>query len=299
MEAGMRELVDDAIDEFIEDGETDFATEVADRIPAVTTLRVLGLPLDAWRRWVDYFHHKVSDKLESSTSTAYAANNSVIQEMTDHVRDRRENPRDDGLSQMVNTPVRGELVSIEQAVENLSLVLLGGLDTTAALLTNTALYLAENPADRERLRADRSLMTSACEEFLRFFSPVQNLARTVRHATTFKGVPLDGNERVLLSWAAANRDPSQFEDPDTVKLDRFPNRHQAFGLGVHRCAGSHLARAEWRLVFEAMLDRLPDWSIDREQAVPYKQIASDNGWHEMPMTFTPGTRVRSAREEAR
>ena len=125
-------------------------------------------------------------------------------------------------------------------------MLAAGVDTTTSLLSAAFLHLSTQTEDLERLRDKPSLLDEACEEFLRFYSPAQAGARTVRTEVTLGGVELRRGDRVLLAWASANRDETVFEDPDTFLMDRSPNRHVAFGVGIHRCVGAPLARQEFK-----------------------------------------------------
>src|SRR5690606_26970424 len=118
-----------------------------------------------------------------------------------------------------------------------------------------------------RLRQDPELLRPATEEFLRYFSPVPGLARTATTRCTVGGREVQAGERLFLSWSSANYDEDVFGDPDVVDLERTPNRHQSFGLGIHRCLGSNFARAEFRIVMEELLRRIPEFTID-ESAIP-------------------------------
>jgi cytochrome P450 len=126
---------------------------------------------------------------------------------------------------------------------------------------------------------------------LRWISPIQTQARTVTTDTELGGCPLHAGDRVLVSWAGANRDEAVFDRPDEVVLDRFPNRHVSFGLGIHRCIGSNLARSQFLAVLDAVLDRIPDYEVDTNRVQRYTTIGMINGIIQMPATFTPGERV--------
>jgi cytochrome P450 len=167
----------------------------------------------------------------------------------------------------------------------------GGLDTTAALLSNTLLYLDDHPVERARLRDDPEVLTTAFDEFMRYFTPTQSLARTVTTDVEIGGVSMKAGDRVFISWAAANRDPEEFDRPNEVVLDRFPNRHMGFGLGAHRCVGSHVGRAQWAVVMEEILRRMPDYRVEREGVVRYRSVATVYGYRAMPVVFTPGVRL--------
>jgi len=147
------------------------------------------------------------------------------------------------------------------------------------------------PPARRFLAEDFSRLPLACEEYLRWVTPVQGMARTVTRDCEFAGQPLRKDDRAWISWASANLAPELFDEPEQIKLDRSPNRHSAFGLGIHRCLGSNLARVVWRIVVEQVLTRMPDYELDLSAAERYPSIAITNGWKYTPVTFTPGSRV--------
>lgn len=126
---------------------------------------------------------------------------------------------------------------------------------------------------------------------MRYFTPTQSLARTVTRDVEIGGQTIKAGDRVFISWAAANRDPEEFDAPNDVVLDRFPNRHSAFGLGAHRCVGSHVGRAQWSVVLEEVLARMPDYRVLRDDVVKYQSVAVVHGYRSIPCEFTPGPRV--------
>jgi len=165
----------------------------------------------------------------------------------------------------------------------------GGFDTTTALTSNAFRWMAEHPAERARLAAaDASLWDTATEEFLRYFSPSQGDARTVTQDCEVAGFEFAKHDRVLISFAIPNRDPKYFEDPDALKLDRFPNRHAAFGLGNHRCIGSNLARMQFKGIMQESLARIPEYEVSFDGVERYETIGVINGYKAMPFTFAPG-----------
>jgi cytochrome P450 len=199
--------------------------------------------------------------------------------------DRRLEPCSDWLSLLATAEIDGSRLDLDLALECARLLMVGGLDTTAALLANTFFYLHENPRDKQRLIDQPDLVPSACEEFLRYFSPVINLARTVTEDCIVGDQSLAAGDRVALSWLSANRDERQFPDAGEVVLDRFPNRHVAFGVGTHRCVGSSLARREFEIAVPQLLRRIPDYVVDVTRARRYEVLAANNGWLTMPVTF--------------
>jgi cytochrome P450 len=140
------------------------------------------------------------------------------------------------------------------------LMLIAGVDTTWSAIGSSIWHLATHPEDRRRLVSEPELMPTAIEEFLRAYSPV-TMARRLMEDVEYKGCPMKAGERVLMNFPGANRDPEVFENPDQVILDRAINRHVAFGAGIHRCAGSNLARMELRVAIESWLARIPEFDL--------------------------------------
>ena len=151
----------------------------------------------------------------------------------------------------------------EYAVGALRLLLIAGIDTTWSGIGSCLWHLAKTPADRRRLVAEPSLMPTAIEEFLRAYAPV-TMAREVVKETEINGCTFKPGQMVMLSFPAANRDPEMFADADKVIIDRKENRHAAFGLGIHRCVGSNLARLEMTVAVEELLKRIPEFSLAGE-----------------------------------
>jgi cytochrome P450 len=159
-------------------------------------------------------------------------------------------------------------------------------------------WLSEHPGERDRLRANLAgLIDTATEEFLRVYTPVPGDGRTVTCDYQLSGKQLQEGDRLYLSFAMANRDPSVFPDPDTVLLDRKHNRHAAFGLGLHRCIGSNVARVVYKTMLPAMLERMPDYRCDPAGAVHYDTVGVINGMKHLPATFTPGARLGSSLDD--
>jgi cytochrome P450 len=150
----------------------------------------------------------------------------------------------------------------------MALLLIAGIDTTWSAIGASLWHLARTPQDRERLVADRALVPIAMEEFLRAYAPV-TMARLVREDMRWQGVSMKADDWILLSFPAANRDPAQFDRAGEVVIDREVNRHAAFGLGIHRCVGSHLARMELRVALEVWLERISEFSLDDPSAVTW------------------------------
>jgi len=295
---GWRPFVVDAvtacIDEIVEAGRGDIVYDLANPIPALLTCRIMGLPLEDWQYYAEPMHESVYTP--PGTPEAEAVHGKVevmFGKLMEAVADRRKEPRDDLITKLVQAEVEGAPIGDDVMLQMLFLVLVGGVDTTTSLIANGLRWLSQHPDVRDRLQEDPELLPTAREEMLRYFTPTQGLARTVTRDTELAGVPLKVGDRVFMSFAAANRDPAQFTEPDEVQVDRMPNRHASFGLGVHRCLGSHIARLEFDVVLSEILRRLPDYAVDDEASKRYTTVGVVNGWEKMPFTFSPGLREGS------
>lgn len=220
-----------------------------------------------------------------------------------YVMDRRQNPRDDILSEVANqTYPDGELPGLLDVVAAATFLFGAGQDTTARLLSACMLVLAENPELQEKLRADRSLIPDFIEETLRWEGPVKASHRLVRKAVTVGGVTLQPGTTVLLLNGAVNRDPRRYDNPAEFRIGRPKAReHVAFGRGMHTCIGAPLARTETRVSLERILDRMADIRIDESKHGP----AGNRELHHEPtyilrgltalhLTFTPRTGASTA-----
>jgi cytochrome P450 len=289
-----RDLAAWCIDRVIERGSMDVIEDLTGPVPAMITLELLGLPLSQWKVLSMAAHDSIAtpggSPEHAAAEKAFVALFSSIPEV---VGERRADPRDDLLTALGSMTINGGKLTDQEIIDATILVISGGVDTTTNLTAQTINYLAASHDDRRRLTADRSLLKTACEEFLRYFSPVTMNGRTITQDTELQGISLSRHQRVLLSWAAANSDPHHWDQPDTVIIDRRPNRHLAFGLGVHRCIGSHLAREMFAAMMNAFLDRIPDYEVNGK-VEPYETLGNVNGLRKLPIRFAPG-RARGLR----
>jgi cytochrome P450 len=280
----------EAIDEHIESGEIDFIGQLAWPVTAKTTLAFLGLPLDEWVTYASPYHEAASF---AQGTPEYAHGHEQKKALQEQLRiviaQRREEPEDDLITRLTQATLEGEPLDEKNILEICDLVLGGGVDTTAAGVGHAFPYIEEHPELRTQLLEDEGLMDSFCEEVLRFHAPTQALARTAMKDVEIGGAQIKAGQRVLISWASANHDPAVFDRPDEIVADRPANRHTSFGLGAHRCIGSSIARAEFKIMVRDVLTRMPDYLM-RPGQVPYSTIGRINGWHSLPATFTPGRR---------
>lgn len=291
MEKIVKFYVTKFIDDIIETGEADMTSVIG--VPAIITVDWLGLPIEHWERYASAFHALlIAVPGTPEFEQAVKVDMPYLEEVTRGIiAERRANPSDDIISYLVGTEVDERPVTDEEVFAMVDLLLSGGVGTTASLVSNTVVWLHEHQDVRQDLVEHPEKMDRAIEEFLRFFSPTQGLARTVTKDVEFMGCPMKEGDRVLLSWASANRDGELFEEPDELDIERWPNRHTAFGIGVHRCAGAHLGRAMAKELLSQIINRMGDYEVDRSKLVRYPHQGTNNGWTEIPATFTPGERV--------
>jgi cytochrome P450 len=191
-----------------------------------------------------------------------------------------------------STPPDIELLGV------IALIIGGGFDTTTALTAHALEWLSENPGQRQRLSQDRAtLLDPATEEFLRYYTPAPGDGRTISADCVIAGQQFREGERIWLSWAMSNRDPAVFDNPNQIELARTGNRHHSFGLGIHRCIGSNVARMVFKRMLTAVLDRMPDYRCDPAGTVHYQTIGTIQGMQHLPATFTPGPRIGDGLDE--
>ncbi len=261
-----RELCQRLILSFIEDGHADAAADYAQQIPVRIIGKVLGVPDDL----ADTFTGWVRDVLEfaDDQERVIRGRDGIVNYLLEETARRKADPQDDLISQLVHTEHEGAPIDDGIVLGMAALVMIAGIDTTWSAIGSTLWHLAQNPEDAARLVAEPELMDSAIEEFLRAYSPV-TMARVVTEDTEFQGCPMHQGDKVLMNFPSANRDPKVFDRPDEVILDREINRHVAFGSGIHRCAGSNLARMELRVAIEEWLKRIPTFHLADDAEVTW------------------------------
>jgi cytochrome P450 len=280
-EPEVRRLCNELLDRMgeITPGETivDAAVQYAQHIPVSVIGRMLGFPAsdeDLFRKFV----HDALERIAEEPGTREGMDDLAIY-IGAQIDDHRANPRDDLTSSLLNIEIDGQKVSDDIAGGMIVLLLIAGIDTTWSAIGSSLWHLAQHPEDHQRLLDDPEVMTFALEEFLRAYAPV-TMARLVAKDHDFHGCPMRADDWVLLPFPAANRDPLKFEDPDTFIVDRQENRHAAFGLGIHRCIGSNLARLELKVAIEEFARRFPRFELAGDVRWSIGQI---RGPREMPV----------------
>jgi cytochrome P450 len=256
------ELAKRYVDHMVEAGpECDFVQEVAVNYPLYVIMSMLGLPESDFPRMLHYTQELFgNDDAEFQRGTSKEEQMSVLLEMFQYFNEltasRRASPTEDLASAIANAQINGEPLSDIDTVSYYLIIATAGHDTTSAVISGGLQALVENPDQRERLRANMDLMPLATEEMIRWVTPVKEFMRTAQQDTTVRGVPMAAGDSVLLSYASANRDEDVFDDPFRFDVGRDPNKHNAFGYGVHFCLGAALARMEVNSFFSELVPRL-------------------------------------------
>lgn len=237
----------------------DAAGDYAQHIPVRIIAHMLGIPdeheeqLTDWA--IDVFQRAADDPEIGRTATK-----AILAYFEEQVADRRDSPGDDLISELLRSEMGGAPLTPKHVLGTCFLLLMAGIDTTWSSIGSSLWHLATHPADRDRLVAEPELVPIAVEELLRAYAPV-TMARVAATDTEIGGCPVTAGDKVLLPFPAGNRDPEMFDRPDEVVIDRARNRHFAFGIGIHRCLGSNLARMELRVAIEAWLERFPRFTL--------------------------------------
>jgi len=261
LEPRVRAICNELIDEFIADGKCDAAARYTKHIPVRAIAHMLGIPEKDGDLFIKWIHEILELGIKDDDALMRA-----VHEMTayfaGHIEHRKQHPSDDLITTLMNARGKdGQPLSDPHVLGSLRLLLIAGIDTTWSAIGASLWHLAKTPSDRDRLIAEPELMPTAIEELLRAYSPV-----------------------TMLSFPAANRDPAVFPDADKVVIDRKENRHAAFGLGIHRCVGSNLARMEMTVAIEEWLKRIPDFRLDPAGQVTWSE-GTVRGPRQLPVLF--------------
>jgi cytochrome P450 len=262
-----RALCHELIDTFEGQDVVDAARDYAQHIPVRVIAAMLGFPPEDGPQFREF----VEDLLEGINlppDERIERVGRLFEYLLAQVHDHLDRPREDLTSYLIDAELFGHKLQADHVVGTMALLLIAGIDTTWSAIGSSLWHLAKNPADRRRLAAEPGLLPVAMEEFLRAYAPV-TMARLVKEDMHWHGVDLKAEDWILLSFPAANRDPAQFDRAGEVVIDREANRHAAFGLGIHRCLGSHLARMELRVALETWLSRIGEFTLDDPAAVTW------------------------------
>jgi len=293
------ELTRACLDEKIETGQIDFVDDLANVVPAIMTLAMMGIPLAHWTIYCEPTHATVYTPPDSPDMLRLRDRQiEMYRDMFAQLTAIKEQPRPGLIDALARADINGRTPQDMELLGVMALIIGGGFDTTTALTAHALEWLGEHPDQRERLSRERaSLLDSATEEFLRFYTPAPGDGRTISADCEIAGQRFQEGERLWLSWAMSNRDPAVFENPNQIDLARTGNRHHSFGLGIHRCIGSNVARMVFKQMIAAVLDRMPDYRCDPAGTVHYETIGVIQGMRHLPAAFTPGPRLGAGLDE--
>lgn len=287
-------LADSLLDEVTESGRTDLPPDFAVPLPAIAVSELVGLPPDErvqFREWTNqYLEFLGPGGLDVEVMRrSQAGLNSLRGWLMDLLEERRDNPRDDVLSSLVAADEAGDVMSADELVSTCVDLVTGGDDTTTNMLGNGMMALLDHPDQLESLRDDPSLMKNAVEELVRYECPFQMVFRLTTTDVEIDGTVIPEGQVVRLILGAANRDPEQFTDPDSIDIRRGHIRHLGFGFGTHYCVGQVLARSELQVSFERLLERLPNVRLaGKPVRLP---SVGPRGFTSLPLAFDPSPRT--------
>jgi cholest-4-en-3-one 26-monooxygenase len=283
------------IDEVIETGRADFVTQISAELPLQVIAELLGVPQEDRHRMFEWSNRMVGNEdpeYQDQTELALTSAMELYAYASELFAKKRIDPHADLMSALTTVEIEGEQLSDMELELFFLLLTVAGNETTRNLMSGAMHAFFEHPDQWQRLLADRSLLASAVDEMLRFVTPVMNFRRTAMVDTELSGTKIAAGDKVVFFHASANRDEDIFTDPDTFDVGRDPNPHIAFGGGgPHFCLGTNLARMEIRVMFEHLLDRMPDIRQDGEVQRLRSQFI--NGVKHIPVAFTPSSRVGS------
>lgn len=282
-ERSTREFCHGLIDSF-GSAEVDAAAAYARHIPIRVIADMLGFPPEDGPTFLAFVEDAIG-AVNLPPEERAGRMDEQFSYMDEQVRDHMEHPREDLTTFLIDAELGGRKLDPEHVVGTMLLLLIAGIDTTWSAIGSSLWHLAAHPRDRQRLAADPALIPTAVEEFLRAYAPV-TMARLVKEDMNWRGADMKADDWILLSFPAANRDPAQFDRAGEVVIDREVNKHAAFGLGIHRCLGSHLARMELRVALEVWLERIPRFSLADPAGVVWS-TGQIRGPRALPLLISP------------
>jgi cytochrome P450 len=284
LESRIRELARGLVDDFIDRGTCDLVEHFSGPLPATVIAELLGVPSEDGLMFKEKSTAIVTQDAKGGGDLDFTPAIELMVYMTAAYDERRKQPRDDLMSDLLVAEIDGERLSQEELLGFAFLLLVAGNETTTNLISNAVALLDQYPDQRRRLVDDPSLLTAAVEEFLRFESPVQGLSRTLRKDAVIHGHTIPEAAQLLLLYASANRDERRIDEPERFDISRDPKSHLSFGFGTHFCLGASLARLEARVALEELLARLPDFQVDTASS---ERLGGGvvRGWATLPVEF--------------
>jgi cytochrome P450 family 142 subfamily A polypeptide 1 len=290
-EDGIRTVCDAIIDRVCEQGSADFVADIAAPLPMIVIGNMLGVApedRDALLGWSD----DMLKALGSPDPTAMDRAALAAMEYAEYItavaeQRRRDSQTDDLIGTLVHAEIEGDKLDDSSVIYESLLILIGGDETTRHVISGGMYELLTHPDQFALLAAERDRLPLAVEEMLRWVTPIKNMARQVTRDVDLHGQTITKGQKLLLLYPSANRDETVFEDPERFDMTRTPNDHMAFGFGAHFCLGNRLARMELQIMFDRLLERLPDLALATDAELPKRAANFVSGYETMPVTFTP------------
>ncbi len=290
-EEGIRTICDAIIDRVCQVGSADFVREIAAPLPMIVIGNMLGVApedCDELLRWSDDMLKGLGSPDPGAMDRATLAAGEYAEYILAVAEQRRRDSQSgDLIGTLVHAEIEGDRLDEQSIIYESLLILIGGDETTRHVISGGMYELLRHPDQLAMLASDRSLMPNAVEEMLRWVSPIKNMARQMTRDVELGGETLHKGEKLLLLYPSANRDERVFDRPEAFDITRSPNEHMAFGFGSHFCLGNRLARMELTVMFDRLLDRLPDLALADDQEPPKRAANFVSGYETMPVVFTP------------
>lgn len=287
----IRAICDGIIDRVSAKGSADFVGDIAAPLPMIVIGDMLGVApedRDKLLRWSDDMLGSLGSPDPSAMDKSMLAAIEYAEYITKVAEQRkRDQQADDLIGTLVHAEIDGDRLDEQSIIYESLLILIGGDETTRHVISGGMYELLRHPEQLEALRADRSLLPGAVEEMLRWVSPIKNMARMATRDVELHGETIKAGQKLLLCYPAANRDDRVFDDPESFDIRRSPNDHVAFGFGAHFCLGNRLARMELSVMFDRLLDRLPDLALANGDPLPVREANFVSGYESMPVTYSP------------
>lgn len=288
LEPRIREITRELLEPALEAGACDLVAALAYPLPVIVIAEILGIPPEDRAQFKEW-----SDEVVASLGTGLGGGRQVRAEVFEEMREyftrmteeRRRHPRNDLITGLVEAEQDGERLTFPDLLQMLILLLVAGNETTTNLISNAMLSFMEHPDELAKVEANPALTPSALEEVLRFNSPVQATARRPTRDVELRGRTIPAGMVTLVWLAAANRDPAQFPEPLRFDVTRSPNRHLAFGMGIHFCLGAPLARLEARVAYEELLGAATGFERTTDGPLPRVPTFFMRGVLELPIAF--------------
>jgi cytochrome P450 len=291
LESSVRERARVLIDGFIGEGHVELTEAFCVPLPCLTFLNLVGAPVEDLEFFIEFKNnvvHPKGDTVEEMDANMAVAGAKLLEYFVNFLAERKQDsePKEDLIATLMTSEVDGAPLTDQELLNIMFLLMFAGLDTVTASLSCIFGWLGRHPTERDRLAKDPSLIPAAVEEIMRYESPVPSGQRYAQEDIDLgDGLVVKAGEAIHAVWAAANVDPTVYEDPLTVNFDRGRTSHIVFASGTHRCLGSHLARMELRIATEELLNRVPDFHVTPGEELRYDNVSVRTVTH-LPISFT-------------